>query len=82
MLKNEESSDQLQGLDVDSLFIERVQVNKAYRAHGWFNPHTNSPCHAERILHEKVQVVPKPEKEFAQEKKISQKKLNKNRAQE
>ncbi|XP_012370087.1 60S ribosomal protein L17-like [Octodon degus] len=84
MLKNAESNAELKGLDVDSLVIEHIQVNKAprmhprtYRAHGRINPCMGSPCHTEMILTEKVQTVPKPEEEVAQKKKISQKKLNK-----
>jgi large subunit ribosomal protein L17e len=73
-----------QGLDVDSLVIEHIQVNKApkmrrrtYRAHGRINPYMSSPCHIEMNLTEKEQIVPKPEEEVAQKKKISQKKLKK-----
>ena len=80
MLKNAE----LKGLDVDSLVIEHIQVNKApkmwhriYRAHSWINPYMSSSCHIEMILTEKEQIVPKPEEEVAQKKKISQKKLKK-----
>ena len=61
-----------------------IQVNKApkmrrrtYRAHGRINPFMSSPCHIEMILTEKEQVVAKPEEEVAQKKKISQKKLKK-----
>ena len=57
MLKNAESNAELKGLDVDSLVIEHIQVNKApkmrrrtYRAHGWINPYVSSPCHTEMIL--------------------------------
>ena len=82
MLKNAESHAELKGLDVDSLVIEHIQVNKApkmrrrtYRAHGWINPYMSSLCHIEMILTEKEQTVPKPEEEVAQEKKTSQKKL-------
>ena len=60
MLKNAESNAELKGLDVDSLVIEHIQVNKApkmqrrtYRAHSWINPHMSSPCHTEMILTEK-----------------------------
>lgn len=67
-----------QGLDVDSLVIEHIQVNKApkmrrrtYRAHGRINPYMSSPCHIEMILTEKEQIVPKPEEEVAQKKKVS-----------
>jgi large subunit ribosomal protein L17e len=84
MLKNAESNAELKGLDVDSLVIEHIQVNKApkmrrrtYRAHGRINPYMSSPCHTEMILTEKEQIVPKPEEEVAQKKKISQKKLKK-----
>ncbi|XP_057587045.1 60S ribosomal protein L17-like [Hippopotamus amphibius kiboko] len=84
MLKNAESNAELKGLDVDSLVIEHIQVNKApkmqrrtYRARGRINPYTSSPCHSQMTLTEKEQVVPKPEEEVAQKKKISQKKLKK-----
>ena len=36
----------------------------------------SSPCHAEMILTEEEQIVPKPEEELAQKKKVAQKKLN------
>uniref|UniRef100_A0A8C9BYX0 Large ribosomal subunit protein uL22 n=1 Tax=Phocoena sinus TaxID=42100 RepID=A0A8C9BYX0_PHOSS len=68
MLKNAESNTELKDLDVDSLVIEHIQVNKApkirhrtYRAHGRINPYMSSPCHTEMILTEKEQIVPKPE---------------------
>ncbi|XP_035582145.1 60S ribosomal protein L17-like [Zalophus californianus] len=84
MLKNAESNTQLKGLDVDSLVIEHIWVNKVpkmqhriYRAHGWINPYMSSPCHTKMILTEKELVVPKPQKEVAQKKKISQKKRRK-----
>ncbi|XP_065797318.1 large ribosomal subunit protein uL22-like [Muntiacus reevesi] len=80
MLKNAESNGERKGLDV----IEHNQVNKApkmrhrtYRAHGQINPYMSSPCHTEMILTEKEQFVPKPEEEVAQKKKMSQKKLKK-----
>ncbi|XDC53946.1 hypothetical protein R6Z07M_005128 [Ovis aries] len=60
MLKNADSNAELKGLDVDSLVIEHIQVNKApkmqrrtYRAHGRINPYMSSPCHNEMILTEK-----------------------------
>ena len=84
MLKNAEGNAELKGLDVDSLVIEHIQVNKApkmrrrtYRVHGQINPYMSSPCHIEMILTEKEQIVPKPEEEAAQKKKISQEKLKK-----
>ena len=79
-----QSNAELTGLDVDSLVIEHIQVNKApkmwlrtYRAHGRINPYMSSPCHIEMILTGKEQIVPKPEEEVAQKKTISQKKLKK-----
>ncbi|EHB14581.1 60S ribosomal protein L17 [Heterocephalus glaber] len=79
-----QSNAKLKGLDVDSLVTEHIQMNKApkrhhhtYRAHGRINPYMSSPCHIEMILTEKEQIVPKPEEEVAQKKKISQKKLKK-----
>uniref|UniRef100_A0A287AZ41 Large ribosomal subunit protein uL22 n=1 Tax=Sus scrofa TaxID=9823 RepID=A0A287AZ41_PIG len=84
MLKNAESNAELKFLDVDSLVIEHIQVNRApkmrrrtYRAHGQISTYMSSPCHIEMILTEKEQIVPKPEDEVAQKKKISQKKLKK-----
>uniref|UniRef100_A0A8D1CMY9 Large ribosomal subunit protein uL22 n=1 Tax=Sus scrofa TaxID=9823 RepID=A0A8D1CMY9_PIG len=84
VLKNAESNAELKGLDVDSLVIEHIQVNKApkmrrrtYRAHGQINTYMSSPCHIKMILTEKEQIVPKPEDEVAQKKKISQRKLQK-----
>ncbi|XP_051029030.1 60S ribosomal protein L17-like [Phodopus roborovskii] len=88
MLKNAESNAGLKGLDEDSLVIEHIQVNKApklhhrtYRAHGRINPCMSSPCHNEMILMEKEQIVPKPEEEVAQKRKISQKKQKKQKKQ-
>ena len=76
MLKKAESNAELKGLDVDSLVIEHIQVNKApkiwrrtYIAHGRINPYMSSPYHIEMILTEKEQIVPKPEEEAAQKKK-------------
>ena len=84
MLKNAENNAELKGLDVESLVTEHIQVNKAhkmrlrtYRAHHRINPYLSSPCHIEMILTEKEQIVPKPEEEVAQKKKISRKKVKK-----
>ncbi|XP_034862494.1 large ribosomal subunit protein uL22-like [Mirounga angustirostris] len=84
MLKNAESNAELKGLDVNSVVIEHILVNKApkmrcsmYRAHGRINPYMSSPCHMEMIPTEKEQIVPKPEEKVAQKKKISQKKPKK-----
>ena len=47
-----QSNTELKGLDVDSLVIEHIQVNKTpwsvvrtYRAHVQANPYVSSPCH-------------------------------------
>ena len=84
MLENAESNAKLKGLDVYSLVIEHIQVNKApkiqrrtYRACGQINPYMSSPYATEMILPEKEQVVPKPEEVVAQKKKISQNKRKK-----
>lgn len=81
LLKNVESDAECKGLDVDSLVIGHMQVNKAskmrqwaYKAHGWINLHLCCLCHIEMILTEKEQIVPNPEEEGAQ---ISHKKLKK-----
>merc|ERR1712198_646714 len=71
LLKNAESNADCKGLDVDSLVIDHIQVN---RAHGRINPYMSSPCHIEMILSEKEQVVPKQEEEV-EVKKVSKKKL-------
>ncbi|KAI8476281.1 MAG: ribosomal protein L17 component of cytosolic 80S ribosome and 60S large subunit [Monoraphidium minutum] len=64
LLTNAESNAETKGLDVDSLFISHIQVNKAmaqrrrtYRAHGRINPYMSSPCHVELILSEKEAAV-------------------------
>ncbi|XP_072473116.1 large ribosomal subunit protein uL22-like [Notamacropus eugenii] len=84
VLKNAESNAELKGLDVNSLVIEHIQVNKApkkgwlaYRAHGQINLHMSFPSHVEIVLTEKEQIASKPEEAVAQKKKISQKKLKK-----
>lgn len=57
MLKNAKSNAELQGLDVNSLVIEHICVNKVskiwcrtYRAYGWSNTHMSTPCHVEMTL--------------------------------
>merc|ERR1712165_64852 len=81
LLKNAESNADCKGLDVDSLVIDHIQVNRApymrrrtYRAHGRINPYMSSPCHIEMILSEQEQVVPRAEEEV-EVKKVSKKKL-------
>merc|ERR1711893_239305 len=82
LLKNAESNAEYKGLDTDHLVIEHIQVNRApkmrrrtYRAHGRINPYMSSPCHIEVILGEREQAIVKPEED--QKKKVSQKKLKK-----
>merc|ERR1711872_465106 len=81
MLKNAESNAEVKGLDIDSLVIDHIQVNRAakmrrrtYRAHGRINPYMSSPCHIEMFLVEREQVVPRGEEEV-EVKKVSKKKL-------
>eukprot|EP00794_Sanderia_malayensis_P007711 gene7711-8549_t len=81
LLKNAESNAEVKGLDVDSLVVDHIQVNRApymrrrtYRAHGRINPYMSSPCHIEMILTEREQVVPRAEEEV-EVKKVSKKKL-------
>jgi len=85
MLKNAQSNAEFKGLDTDHLVVEHIQVNRApkmrrrtYRAHGRINAYLSSPCHIEIILAEKDQAVAKPtEPAAAEKKKVSQKKLKK-----
>merc|ERR1712141_747797 len=84
LLKNAESNAEFKGLDVDHLVIEHIQVNRApqmrrrtYRAHGRINPYMSSPCHIELILAEKEEVISKPAEDEPVKKKVSQKKLKK-----
>merc|ERR1712042_169763 len=86
LLKNAESNAQYKGLEVDHLVIEHIMVQRArqmrrrtYRAHGRINPFMSSPCHIEVILAQKEQVVPKAEEELAAKKKVSKKKLARQR---
>lgn len=58
------------------------QVNRApclrrrtYRAHGRINPYMSSPCHIEVILSEKEEVVAKVADDEPSKKKLSKKKL-------
>ncbi|VCW66436.1 unnamed protein product [Gulo gulo] len=57
MLKTAEWNAELKGLDVDSLVMEYMRMNKApklrQRARGRVNPYMSFPCHTEMILTEK-----------------------------
>lgn len=82
LLRNAESNADYKGLDVDRLVIDHIQVNQApqmrrrtYRAHGRINPYMSTPCHIEVILAEKEQVVAKASTDDAPKKKLSKKKM-------
>merc|ERR1711893_149149 len=82
LLKNAESNAEFKGLDTDHLMIEHIMVNAApkmrrrtYRAHGRINPYMSSPCHIEVILAEREQAIARPTEEEDKKKKVSQKKL-------
>nr|ACO15048.1 60S ribosomal protein L17 [Caligus clemensi] len=88
LLKNAESNAEFKGLDVDHLVIDHIQVNRAphmrrrtYRAHGRINPYMSSPCHIEVVLVEKEQAFSKVAPEAPEKKKVSQKKLKKQKLQ-
>jgi large subunit ribosomal protein L17e len=81
----------VKGLDPDYLKITHIQVNRAqkqrrrlYRAHGRINPFMSNPCHIELILTEDQDgAVQKPvEEEAPKKKKISKKKLARQRLQQ
>uniref|UniRef100_A0A8D1SH84 Large ribosomal subunit protein uL22 n=1 Tax=Sus scrofa TaxID=9823 RepID=A0A8D1SH84_PIG len=65
MLKNAESNAEFKGLNVDSLVIEHIQVNKApkmqCRTYRTTLTTMCSPCHIEMIHTEKEQIIPKSE---------------------
>lgn len=82
LLRNAESNADYKGLDVDRLVIDHIQVNRApclrrrtYRAHGRINPYMSSPCHIELSLLEKEDVVAKVADDEPSKKKLSKKKL-------
>lgn len=83
ILTNAENIAELKGLDVDSLVIEHIQVNKApkmrhrtYRAHGQINPYESSPCHMEMMLTERSELFLNQKRKLHR-KKVFQKKLKK-----
>merc|ERR1712073_228048 len=89
LLKNAESNAEYKGLDADHLVVDHIQVNRApkmrrrtYRAHGRINPYMSSPCHIEVVLVEKEQAFAKvPSAAEPEKKKVSQKKLKKQKLQ-
>ena len=79
----------MKGLDVDTLELFHIQVNRAqkqrrrtYRAHGRTNPYMSSPCHIELVLSEKDQKVRKSDEEddSKRPKKLSRKRLAQKRS--
>merc|ERR1711977_301660 len=89
LLKNAESNAEYKGLDADHLVVDHIQVNRApkmrrrtYRAHGRINPYMSSPCHIEICLVEKEQAFAKAAaSEEPEKKKVSQKKLKRQKLQ-
>ena len=80
MLQNAESNAEFNGLEVESLFVAHIQVNRApkmrrrtYRAHGRINPYMASPCHVELIMETKTTNVKKGE--MTDSSKVSSKRL-------
>merc|ERR1711997_1302969 len=89
LLKNAESNAEYKGLDADHLVVDHIQVNcapkmrrRTYRAHGRINPYMSSPCHIEICLVEKEQAFSKTAApEEPEKKKVSQKKLKRQKLQ-
>merc|ERR1711953_177509 len=88
LLKNAESNAEYKGLDPDHLVIEHIQVNRApkmrrrtYRAHGRINPYMSSPCHIEVVLVEKEQAFSKTAANEPEKKKVSKKKMKRQKLQ-
>merc|ERR1711998_10640 len=82
LLTNAESNAEINGLEIETLIITHIQVQRApklrrrtYRAHGRINPYMSSPCHIELTLVEKEQAFAKQSAEEPEKKKVSQKKL-------
>jgi large subunit ribosomal protein L17e len=75
LLQNAESNAEIQGIEVDTLYVSHIQVQHApamrrrtYRAHGRINPYMSCPCHVELILSAKTEPVKKAEGETATKK--------------
>merc|ERR1711884_774583 len=88
LLKNAESNAEYKGLDTDHLVVDHIQVNTApkmrrrtYRAHGRINPYMSSPCHIEVVLVEKEQAFPKTAANEPEKKKVSKKKMKRQKLQ-
>lgn len=66
ILKNAESNAKQKGLDLNALFIDKVDVNRAikgrrrtFRAHGRINNFNSNPCHVKVSLIQRNKTVPK-----------------------
>jgi len=66
ILKNAESNAKQKGLDLNSLFIDKVDVNRAvkgrrrtFRAHGRINNFNSNPCHINISLINRNKSIPK-----------------------
>jgi large subunit ribosomal protein L17e len=66
LLQNAGSNAEIQGIEVETLFISHIQVQQApamrrrtYRAHGRINPYMSCPAHVELILSAKAEPVKK-----------------------
>merc|ERR1711988_1269844 len=88
LLKNAESNAEYKGLDADHLVVDHIQVNRApkmrrrtYRAHGRINPYMSSPCHIEVVLVEKEQAFSKTAANEPEKKKVSKKKMKRQKLQ-
>merc|ERR1712117_56263 len=88
LLKNAESNAEYKGSDADHLVVDHIQVNRApkmrrrtYRAHGRINPYMSSPCHIEVVLVEKEQAFAKAGAAAEPEKKVSKKKMKRQKLQ-
>eukprot|EP00920_Eleutheroschizon_duboscqi_P026162 GHVT01064689.1.p1 GENE.GHVT01064689.1~~GHVT01064689.1.p1 ORF type:complete len:195 (+),score=39.45 GHVT01064689.1:836-1420(+) len=88
LLKNAEANAEMKNLDVRSLVIEHIMVNRAqqgrrrtYRAHGRINPYMSQPCHIEMVVREEEEPVPKPSTRDSKKKvfKLTKKQLARRR---
>jgi len=66
ILKNAESNASQKGLDLNAIFIDRVNVNRAikgrrrtFRAHGRINNFNSNPCHVKVSLIQRSKSIPK-----------------------
>lgn len=87
LLENAASNAEMRSIDVDTLRVTHGVVQRAphmrrrtYRAHGRINQYQSSPSHIELIFSPDAEAVPRPEDDTGRtKKKISQKKLKKER---